>query len=78
MTTLAFAPPKPVQRWVRRRPAPNGRFVTNRSFFEKFAKPERSEVMTEVVAVLRPSLCDADGVWTAHHIRLRLAAVLAD
>ena len=40
-------------------------------------EPERSEVMTEVVALLRPSLCDTDGVWTADHIRLRFAAVLA-
>jgi hypothetical protein len=46
-----------------------------RSFFEHFAEPERSEVMTEVVALLRPSLCDTDGVWTAD--RLRFAAVLA-
>jgi trans-aconitate methyltransferase len=48
-----------------------------RSFFEQFAEPEQSEVMTEVVALLRPSLCDAEGVWTADHIRLRFAAVLA-
>jgi hypothetical protein len=40
-------------------------------------EPERSEVMTEVVALLRPSLCHTDGVWTADHIRLRFAAVLA-
>jgi SAM-dependent methyltransferase len=47
-----------------------------RSFFEQFAEPERTEVMGEVVALLRPSLSDADGVWTADHIRLRFAAVL--
>ena len=29
---------------------------------------------TEVIELLRPSLCDADGVWTADHIRLRFAA----
>jgi hypothetical protein len=48
-----------------------------RSFFEQFVEPERSEVMTEVVALLRPSLGHTDGVWTADHIRLRFAAVLA-
>ena len=45
-----------------------------RSFFEQFAEPERGRVFAEVVELLRPSLCDADGVWTADHIRLRFAA----
>jgi len=45
-----------------------------RSFFDQFAEPERSEVFSEVLDLLRPALCDADGVWTADHIRLRFAA----
>jgi hypothetical protein len=44
------------------------------SFFEQFAEPERSEVFAEMLDLLRPALCDADGVWTADHIRLRFAA----
>lgn len=43
------------------------------SFFEQFAEPERSEVFAEMLDLL-PALCDADGVWTADHIRLRFAA----
>jgi hypothetical protein len=45
-----------------------------RSFFEQFEGAERDEVLAEVMELLRPSLCDADGVWTADHIRLRVAA----
>ncbi len=48
-----------------------------RSFFEQFEEPERSEVLAEVMDLLRPSLCDADGIWTADHIRLRFAATRA-
>src|SRR5262249_18108864 len=33
-----------------------------RSFFDQFAEPERSEVFSEVLDLLRPALCDADGV----------------
>jgi SAM-dependent methyltransferase len=46
-----------------------------RSFFDQFAEPERGEVMAEVVELLKPSLCDADGIWTADHVRLRFKAV---
>jgi trans-aconitate methyltransferase len=45
-----------------------------RSFFEQFKEPERGQVFAEVIELLRPALCDADGVWTADHIRLRFAA----
>ncbi|MGO8840495.1 MAG: class I SAM-dependent methyltransferase [Methyloceanibacter sp.] len=48
-----------------------------RSFFEQFEEPERTEVLTEVIELLRASLCDAEGEWTADHIRLRFAAELA-
>jgi hypothetical protein len=45
-----------------------------RSFFEQFEEPERGEVFAEVIELLRPALCDADGLWTADHVRLRFAA----
>jgi len=45
-----------------------------RSFFGQFEEPERAEVFSEVIELLRPALCDADSVWTADHIRLRFAA----
>jgi hypothetical protein len=46
-----------------------------RSFFDQFQEPERSEVVAEVLELLRPSLCDTDGRWTADHMRLRFHAV---
>jgi SAM-dependent methyltransferase len=45
-----------------------------RSFFDQFPEPERTNVVGEVVELLRPSLCDRSGVWTADHIRLRFYA----
>ena len=45
-----------------------------RSFFDQFPEPERSEVVGEVIELLRPSLCDTRGQWTADHIRLRFFA----
>jgi hypothetical protein len=45
-----------------------------RSFFEQFEEPERGQVFAEVIELLRPSLCDANDVWTADHIRLRFSA----
>jgi SAM-dependent methyltransferase len=47
-----------------------------RSFFDHFPEPERTEVVNEVMALLRPSLCDSRGGWTADHIRLRFYAEL--
>jgi hypothetical protein len=44
-----------------------------RSFSEQFDGPVRTEVLTEVIDLLRPSLCDSQGRWTADHIRLRFA-----
>jgi SAM-dependent methyltransferase len=49
-----------------------------RSFFDQFPEPDRSEVVAEVLELLRPSLCDTDGRWTADHIRLRFHAVRGD
>ena len=45
-----------------------------RSFFDQFQEPERDEVLKEVMELLRPSLCDASGAWTADHVRLRFFA----
>ena len=35
---------------------------------------ERPGFRREVAAALRPTLCDAAGVWTADYVRLRFAA----
>jgi hypothetical protein len=45
-----------------------------RSFFDQFPEPDRTKVVGEVTELLRPSLCDTKGVWTADHIRLRFFA----
>jgi hypothetical protein len=45
-----------------------------RSFFDQFPEPEKTDVVGEVVELLRPSLCDSKGVWTADHVRLRFFA----
>ena len=45
-----------------------------RSFFEQFPEPDRSEVVDEVLELLRPSLCDQSRTWTADHVRLRFHA----
>jgi SAM-dependent methyltransferase len=45
-----------------------------RSFFDQFPVPERTEVVGEVLELLRPSLCDSRGQWTADHVRLRFFA----
>ena len=45
-----------------------------RSFFDQFPEPERTNVVAEVAELLRPSLCDSKGTWTADHIRLRFFA----
>jgi SAM-dependent methyltransferase len=45
-----------------------------RSFFDQFPEPERSEAVAETAELLRPSLCDSRGVWTADHVRLRVHA----
>jgi SAM-dependent methyltransferase len=48
------------------------------SFFQPLAAADRVLAMQEVVALLRPSLCDRRGRWTADYVRLRFAAHLAD
>jgi len=45
-----------------------------RSFFDQFSEPERSEAVAEAAELVRPSLCDGSGTWTADHVRLRFYA----
>jgi SAM-dependent methyltransferase len=45
-------------------------------FFDQFSGPEREAVIAEVEELLRPSLCDESGNWTADYVRLRFAATL--
>lgn len=43
-------------------------------FFEQFGDA-MDMVLAETEALLKPSLCDADGQWTADYVRLRVEAV---
>lgn len=45
-----------------------------RYFFDRFEEPERTNAVNDTMELLRPSLCDSQGRWTADHIRLRFAA----
>jgi hypothetical protein len=45
-----------------------------RSFFDQFPEPDRTAALKEVIELLRPSLCDSRGRWTADHVRLRFSA----
>jgi SAM-dependent methyltransferase len=44
------------------------------AFFTDFEPNDRSEALSEAVALLRPSLCDGQGRWTADYVRLRFQA----
>lgn len=44
------------------------------SYISALPLAERKHFISEVVAVLRPLLCDSDGHWTADYVRLRFAA----
>jgi SAM-dependent methyltransferase len=46
-------------------------------FFAQFGPERADEVKRWVVELLRPSLCDASGRWTADYVRLRVAAIAA-
>jgi SAM-dependent methyltransferase len=48
--------------------------VFRRPFFEQFGDAIE-EVFDETEALLKPSLCDAGGRWTADYVRLRVEAV---
>ena len=45
-----------------------------RYFFDQFEEPERTAALNEALDLLRPSLCDTSGRWTADHMRLRFSA----
>lgn len=45
-------------------------------FFDQFQEPERSRVIEEAIALLRPILCDTAGNWVCDHVRLRVMATL--
>ena len=45
-------------------------------FFDQFGE-KREAVLAYVADLLRPSLCDASGRWTADYVRLRVEAYLA-
>lgn len=44
-------------------------------FFDQFAGPARQKALTQLIELLRPSLCDTRGAWTADYVRLRVAAI---
>ncbi|MEM6666625.1 MAG: methyltransferase domain-containing protein [Pseudomonadota bacterium] len=53
-----------------------GWLATFRSpFFDQFTGAERQAALDDVVALLRPSLCDDAGNWTADYVRLRVEAL---
>ncbi len=46
-------------------------------FFAQFEREEtRQAALSHVIELLRPSLCDSAGNWTADYVRLRVAAAL--
>jgi SAM-dependent methyltransferase len=45
-----------------------------RSFFDQFPEPDQTAALNEVIELLRPSLSDSRGRWTADHVRLRFSA----
>lgn len=45
-------------------------------FFQQFGT-DAEGALAETVDLLRPSLCDADGNWTADYVRLRVEAVIS-
>jgi SAM-dependent methyltransferase len=45
-------------------------------FFDQFPQPEREAALQHAIDLLRPSLCDITGAWTADYVRLRVAATL--
>ena len=43
-------------------------------FFDQFPAAKRTEVLSDVIELLRPSLCDEQGRWMADYVRLRVLA----
>ena len=46
------------------------------SFFRALPEADREAAQEEVIALLRPSLCDWQGRWTADYVRIRFASHL--
>lgn len=46
------------------------------AFFGALPEEERASAREEAVELLRPSLCDSEGKWTADYVRLRFSASL--
>jgi hypothetical protein len=57
---------------------PSGMAAWLRTFagwmFDGLPAAEREAAFDEVVALLRPQLCDSRGRWTADYVRVRFAA----
>ena len=47
-------------------------------YFQRLAVEQRIAARDEVIAMLRPVLCDEQGRWTADYMRLRFLARLPD
>ena len=45
-----------------------------RATIDRIPERERESFLQEVEDLLRPEVCDVDGRWTAHYVRLRFAA----
>jgi SAM-dependent methyltransferase len=45
-------------------------------FFALIPEAQREAAMAEIVALLKPALCDSEGAWTADYVRLRFSAAL--
>ncbi|MEG6509312.1 methyltransferase domain-containing protein [Methyloligella sp. 2.7D] len=43
-------------------------------FFEQLPEQTRADAVAETAALLKPALCDSDGLWVADYARLRFAA----
>lgn len=43
-------------------------------FFQMLPEPDRQAALEEVIALLRPALCDKEERWTADYVRLRFLA----
>lgn len=48
-----------------------------RATLDRIPPDARDAFLAEVEALLRPDVCDVDGQWTAHYVRLRFAALKA-
>ena len=45
-----------------------------RPFFDQYTPDRRGTILDEIEDMVRPSLCDSRGQWTADYVRLRVAA----